>query len=662
MASISSLGIGSGVLNQDLVDQLVAAERKPTQQRLDFRAAKNEALISAYGKLKSAVTELRLPMRMLGSADTMKAFSATSSEDNLTATVDSTKASAGTYDINVTSKAKSHALASRDTFDDRDATSVGQGTLTITVGDKTTDVTIDDSNDTLEGLAKAINDADAGVSASIVDTGNGYRLTLSSESTGTANAMEITAADDDGNNTDGSGLSRFAFNSGMDPGAGLEETVAAQDAVLEINGISVTRSSNTIENVVDGLTLEISDVGSSTVTVSQDTAAVADRVQGFVDKYNELQRVIDSMTAFDAEQGQGSLLTGDTTVRNIQTQLRRALGEVVPGLENANVRTLADVGITTDFETGELLFDSTKFQDQLKDNPDDVTALFAEQGRTSDSQVEFVQSGSNTKPGEYAINVTQIAERGGMTSNTATPANVTVTASNNSISFSVDGETRVDIELTEGGYTRAELADEIQKQLSDNSAMKSSGRSVTVSVEADGKLTFTSGKYGSSSNVSIIAVDTDTETDLGLAEQTGVIGKDVKGSINGVTAEGDGQVLFLESDVGGGAAGIQLRITGGGVGDRGTVKFIEGVSDRVVNAINDFVGTDGTIAARTDNLNNDMQRIQDDRERLDQRIESYRERLIKQFTAADTRISELNSTLEFVTQQLAALAPKSSKD
>ena len=173
MASISSLGIGSGVLTSDLVDQLVAAERAPTENRLNQKTERTDALISAYGKLRSAVTELRLPMRQLGSADAMKSFSATSSGSNVEVSVDAGKAARGSYSVDVLSLAESQALASTETFADRDATSVGRGTMTLQVGDKTTEITIDSSNDTLQGLANAINEANAGVSAGVIDTVSG---------------------------------------------------------------------------------------------------------------------------------------------------------------------------------------------------------------------------------------------------------------------------------------------------------------------------------------------------------------------------------------------------------------------------------------------------------------------------------------------------------
>lgn len=658
MASISSLGIGSGVLNQDLVDKLVSAERKPADQRLNFNQQRAEALISAYGKLRSAVTELRLPMRQLSSADNLKAFTATSSDDGVGVTVDSTKASKGSYTVTVDSMARAQSLAS-GTFADKDTTGVGSGSLTLTVGGEVKTLTIDSSNNTLQGVANAINEAGVGATAGVIDTGSGFRLVLSAEETGVDNAVSISVTDDDGNDTDMAGLSQLSFDGTNN---NLTETVAAQDASVQVNGITITRSNNTIENVVEGVTFELKKEGvTSSVAVSQDLGAVSDRVQAFVDKFNNLQKTIKDLAGFNAETGQGSLLTGDSTVRGIQNQLRQLLTRVVPGLEDASVRTLADVGITTDSENGNLLFDSAKFKDQLAKNPDDVTALFAENGRATDDQVEFIKSGINTEAGEYAVNISQAATRGSLQGADVGNGDVTIDADNDELTLLVDGETTASIQLTAGTYTREQLAAEIQARLDGSSALGADGRSVKVEFDtASNSLVFNSGKYGSESNVSLTAVDTNSETTLGLSKATGTAGKDVAGTVGGQAASGEGQVLFVEGT--GPAAGMQIRVAGDATGARGSITYIQGVGDRAVDLVSNIVGADGSIEARTNGLQKELDRIAEDRDRLNQRIESYRDRLVAQFSAADSVIAQLNNTREFITQQLAALVPLRNRD
>jgi len=661
MANISSLGIGSGVLTSELVDQLVQAERAPTEKRLAQKTERTQALISAYGTLRSAVTELRLPMRQLSAPDNLKAFSATSSNEDIAVSVDSSKANRGTYSVDVTSLASAQALASRDVFADRDKTSVGQGTMTLSVGDKTTNIVIDSSNDTLQGLANAINDSDAGVSAGVIDTGSGFQLVLSADETGTANAVNISVSGDSaGTDTDAQGLSRFAFNASMDADAGLNETIAASDAVMSINGVEVTRSTNSFENVIDGLTFDLTATGTSTVKVEQDLGAVADRVQGFVEKFNGLQETIDALAGFNAESGSGSLLTGDSVIRGIQNQLRQVLTRVVPGLEDASVRSLADVGITTNFETGSLEFDREEFMEQLKANPDDVTALFAEQGRATDSQVEFVRSGVNTEPGTYDINVTQAATQGTLTGNAAATFPVTIDGTNDEFSLLVNGDTSVNLQLTQQTYNSAQdLVDEIQAQLNSNNALNASDGSVQVSLGAGDELVFSSSTYGSESSVTLSSAE--SAATFGLDAATSTDGLDVAGTIDGRTAEGEGQTLFLGENSGA-ASGLQMQILGEQTGSRGSIQFIEGVGERTVDLITNFVGADGAIDTRTESLNRDLERIQENQIRLEERITAYRERLVSQFTAADSLISQLNSTQDFVSQQLAALAPQNNRN
>ncbi|WP_144775964.1 flagellar filament capping protein FliD [Marinobacter maritimus] len=663
MAGISSLGIGSGVLTSDLVDQLVAAERAPTDNRLTLRTQQSEAMLSAYGKLRSAITELRLPMSQLSFADNLKAFSATSSNEDIGVTVDSTKANRGSYSLDVTSLASAQALASKDVFADRDTVSVGEGKLTLSVGDRTKEITIDSSNNSLQGLANAINDSGVGVSAGIIDTGSGFQLVLSADETGTANAVSITANDNDGNNIDGAGLSRFAFNTDMEAGAGFSETIAATNAVMEINGIEVTRSSNSFENVIDGLSFSITDIGTSTVKVSQDVGAVTDRVQGFVDKFNALQSTIDSLAGFNSDAGVGSLLTGDSTVRALQAQLRQVLTGVVPGLENANVRSLADVGISTDPNTGALEFDREEFETQLKNNPDDVTALFAEQGRATDSQVEFVRSGTNTQAGKYDINVTQAATQGRLVGDSGVAGTVTIDDSNDEFTLEINRDISVNLKLTQGAsVSREALVADIQAQLDSgiNAGLSDSGEAVQVGLDSDNKLTFTSGKYGSESSVSVTSVENGTGTALGLSVASGTDGQDIAGTIGGQVAKGDGQVLYLGSDDGP-ASGLQVRVLGDQTGARGSINFVRGVGKSTVDLVNSFVGADGKLESRTSSLNRELEKIQESQIQLDIRIESYRERLVKQFSAADSLISQLNNTRDYVTQQLEALAPQNNR-
>ncbi|KXS52655.1 MAG: Uncharacterized protein AWU57_2959 [Marinobacter sp. T13-3] len=389
MASISSLGAGSGIFSNDLVNQLVEAERAPTETRLNRREAETQSKISAFGKIRSALEALKTPMEALSDPDSMRSFTSSSSNEGVVGvTVDSSTANRGNYSVNVQNLAKAQSLASTEQAD-RDSTAMGSGTLTINVGGNTTDITIDSSNNTLQGVADAINDSNAGVSAGIVDTGSGYRLVMSSDESGTANEISVTVADDDGNNTDTGGLSRFVFDGTT---SNMEQTVAAEDAVLEINGITVTRSSNTIENVVDGVTFNVSSTGTSTVKVSQDPDAVAGKVQDFVDKFNALQDQIKKVAGYNSVSEEGGVLSGDSTVRGLQNELRQQLTKIPTGLESSPIRMLADVGIKTNPNTGKLEFDQSIFKEKLQENPEAMTTLFADTAQSEGIATQMVAS------------------------------------------------------------------------------------------------------------------------------------------------------------------------------------------------------------------------------------------------------------------------------
>ena len=318
------------------------------------------------------------------------------------------------------------------------------------------------------------------------------------------------------------------------------------------------------------------------------------------------------------------------------------------------------MGITTDWETGGLEFDRAKFEEKLKSNPDDVTALFAEQGRATDSQVEFVRSGIDTAPGTYDLNVSQAATRGQLVGGATFGGNFDITADNDELSLSVNGDIAVNLQLTQGSYTdQQSMLDEIQAQLDSNNALNAAGVSVQAGVDDAGNLAFTSSKYGSESSVSLTSAE--NAATFGLGTTTSTDGLDVAGTIDGQTAEGDGQVLYLGSG-NGDASGLQVRILGDQTGNRGSITFIEGVGERTVDLVTNVVGAGGAIESRTAGLNRELDQIEQSRTRLEERITSYRERLVSQFSAADSMISQLNSTRDYVSQQLSALAPQSNKN
>lgn len=652
--SVSSIGIGSGVLTSDLIDQLANAERAPTELRFDRKEEQVQAELSAVGRIRSALTDLRLPTRILSNPNALQALNAESSSSNVSASA-GTGASVGQYSLEVTELAQAHSLSTAS-FADKNVTTLGTGTLSIKVGDVTKDITIDGSNNTLEGIANAINgEEDLAVNASVIDTGSGFVLVFAAQNSGTENAVEISVNDTgDGNSADALGLSQLSFDGTNNH---LTQSVEAKDALFSVNGIPISRQSNTVSDAIDGVTFTLTgktNGSPATVSVTQDTEQVLGRVQDFVDAFNEVKTILNEVTAFDPNNTEDTgLLLGDSTVRSINSQLRGVLSQMVPGLDGSSVRSLAEVGISTDRQTGLLSVDDDMFTKALTESPDDVVALFAEQGRASDAQVSFSTKGSNTVPGTYDINITQAATNGSFTGASVIGAATVIDTDNDTFKISVDGTESLDITLTAGSYTAAELVTELQKQLDADTNLSGAGAAISVSLDGSGQLQFTSGTFGSDSKVSFTAVDTNTLASLGIDAIAGVDGLNVEGTINGEAATGKGQ--FLTGAVDDDSEGLVVKVEGSSIGDRGSVTFIEGVGDQLVDKLNSFLEFEGIIGAKENGLKEQLEEISKGRAQLDLRVENLRSRLSLQFTAADILVSQLNSTQDFLKSQLATL-------
>jgi len=658
---ISSVGINSGVLNSDLIDKLVNAERKPVEAGLDRKKTEYDAKLTAYGQVKTALSDLRIEARKLSKPTSFSKLTATSTNSAVSASA--TKSSAkGNYTVAVTTLAQSHVLGS-DVFTNTTDT-LGTGTLTLAIGSATKSITIDSSNNTLTGIAAAVNaQTDVGVTASVINTGSGYRLLFSSDETGAANAISVSiTGDGDGIDNNDAGLSQLSFNGTSNF---MQETSAALDAAFDFNGVPVTRSTNTVTDLVDGLTLTLSGTNATspaTIKVGLDTATMAANVSKFIEKYNSLASLYKELTAYNADTGEAAVLVGDATMRNLFTQVKSNVHALMTGLIGQEVRSLADVGITTDSQTGEISFDEDAFTTAVTKYGDDVEALFSVQGRTTDSQVKFFSNTTASKSGVYGINVTALASKGALTASAviADANSVVIDVDNDTLGISIDGTASGTITLTQGTYTAADLAQHIEDQINADTAL--SGAKKTVSVAYDSgtnKFVFTSDSFGSTSTVEITSVDTNSAAQLGISVASGTAGVDVSGTINGVAATGEGQYLLGADD--NDAAGIKLLVSGGAVGDRGTVSLIRGIGDLIVSRINEFLQADtGSLTARQSGLQKSLDDLETQRTELTDRVNALQARLQKQFTAADSLIGGLNNTASYLTNFFKSMSGASS--
>lgn len=368
MATIQFGGLMTGIDTNALIDGLIQVERRSIDilesQKVSFQAQQGVLTILGgnLASLKSSTQALSL------SIDFNRRAAASSDTTVLTATADST-AQVGSYNIIVDTLAKARSVKSTTSYTSTTNT-VDTGTLTITVGSTSTNITVDATNNTLTGLRDAINNSGAAATASIINVSASstpdYRLVVQSKNTGTANAVTLSAT----------GSLIFAD--------GGTQVQAAADAKFSVNSLEITRSSNTVSDVITGVTLTLLKEGdrdgvlettdpSSKVTVSSDTAGLKSSIQTIVDDYNAVAELINEQLELDPETNKQGVLAGDPVLRGVLSRLRKELS--TPGGNETSFIYLSDIGISFQ-EDGTLELDDAKLTSALDSDPTAVSKLF----------------------------------------------------------------------------------------------------------------------------------------------------------------------------------------------------------------------------------------------------------------------------------------------
>jgi|SaaInlV_120m_DNA_4_1040238.scaffolds.fasta_scaffold02153_5 flagellar hook-associated protein 2 len=667
MASISSLGIGSGLDLSGLVTNLINAERSPVDSRLNRQESTLTTDLSGVGLMRGALSGFQGSLSSLSNAENFTNRNITNSNtDAITASV-SNDASLGSYSIEVANLASAQSLAST-AYTSLDS-EIGTGTLQIKFGTITgpgftsftadansaiETITVDASNNTLTGLKDYINENDFGVTASIINDGTGYRLTLLSDSTGANSAMELTVTDTgDGIDTDTNGLSNLAYNATVQ---NVIETQTAVDANLTINGLPVISSTNTLDEAIEGVTLNLNaatEVGSpSNLVIAEESGQISLAIKDLVNGFNSMITTLNDLSSSNPESGEVGILAGNAALRSFTFQLRNVLTSPVDGL-TGDIRALIDLGISTQAD-GTLNIDSSKFDAAVKENPLDALALFAPVGQSSDSLINFSGSTDDTVVGEYQVNITQLATRAEFTGNSVLGFPLTIDADNDELAITVDGISTGTISFTQGDYATGDaLAAEIQLQINSSILLQDAGKTVAVTFDStNNRLVLNSTTYGSESNIVISSVDTNTALQLGLTAASGVQGLDVVGTIGGIAGTGEGSTLSIDT---GDPAGISIDVQGNTVGDRGSIKFVRGFVDSLDNLLESYLDTDGVLTAKETNISESLETVREERETLELRMEALEVRLIREFTALDQLIAQFQTTGDYLAQSLANL-------
>ena len=407
MAQNAVFGINSNLDTQDIINKMVSLEARSMdlveakKQIEEQKLASFQELKNRLQTFKSVTTTLNTESRFVANKSVFSNNSFSDSNKVLDITTTSS-ASSGTYSLIVDNLATESKLITSGYAGT--TTSIASGTVTIVIGSSASStITIDSTNNTLDGLRLAINNLGLEVKASFLNDGaatNPYRLLISGTQTGSSGAVTMSTNITSGTVT-----------------MGFETTQTAQNARLSLDGVSITKSSNTITDVITGAALKLQSAGSGTISLSTDTEAITTKVSDFVDEYNDLSLFLREQLALDTETEETGVLFGNFAVQNLQQILRSSISNKVTGV-SGDYSFLSQIGITTKPD-GTLTLDTDNFSDALLSDIKNVSQLFSSSGITTNSSVAFVGFTRDTQPGSYEVKrldgLTQLSNSGAST-------------------------------------------------------------------------------------------------------------------------------------------------------------------------------------------------------------------------------------------------------
>lgn len=360
--AISAAGMLSGLDVDGLVSSLMSIEQQPLVNLQSKQSSFNSKL-SAFGTLKSAVATFQTAVKNV-SGTALETLTATSSKTEAVgvSTTKGSGATAGTYSIEVSKLAQSDKLVSAGVAAGATFAAAGSS-MAITIGGKTTNLTLTDGS--LASLSNTINKANAGVTATILNDGTNDRLVITGNDTGTANSVSIAAS---------GSLAQFATGTGST----MTKSQTAANAEMTIDGIAVSKPSNTVTDAIKGVTLNLAqtNVGNPVkISLTKDISTVTKDISAFVDAYNTLATAVNRQTAYNATTKSAAVLNGDAGARSILTGIRAELGKAVS--EAGGLKTLSDIGIAFQRDGTLKLEKPEKLKTALETNFEGVSSLFS---------------------------------------------------------------------------------------------------------------------------------------------------------------------------------------------------------------------------------------------------------------------------------------------
>ncbi len=650
-------GLISGIDTQSVIDGLLKVSQSQID-RLNTNKSEIVAKQTAFNGIEAQLVSLRGKLSSLGRSqnNVLEGKIATSSDEDTLQVSANSDAINGNYTITVNSLAATHQLAS-SVFESADS-QITEGTLSIQVGNGSeATVTIDSSNNSVQGLVDAINATTEDAFASLVTDSNGTRILLTGRQSGAEETIQIT------NNLGPTS------GSATQPDFSGAPVQVATDASIQIGSgagaITVSSASNQFEGVIEGLTINVSSANPSkpvNIGVSNDVESSTTAIEGFVDAFNSLMDFIDSQSRYDAESNRAGTLLGNRNVQAIQNEIRNRLVFSVSGIDS-NLNQLSAIGLKFN-DSGKIFIDSAQLSKVLSGQMDgvdtsDVKRLFSLDGQSTNSGVEFLLGSTETQSSgsPVEVDITQAAERAVVTAGTSLAASTVIDSSNNTFAITVDGKESGTLQLAEGSYTQTELAEHVESVI--NNASDFSGQSVTASV-INGYLKIQSDQYGLQSEIA--AFSGSALTDLGLTTGDSDTGQDVVGRfiVDGEIEEavGSGRLLIGSSD-NENTADLQVRVT---LNSSQVTSEIEseltitrGFASQLDQIIGDMLDlVTGKIKTVKDSFNEQIESIDLSITNTEELIQLKSDQLISEFVAMEQALSSLQNTSSILLSQFAA--------
>ena len=651
--SLNFTGLVSGLDTDSIITQLV----RFNQRRIDtlrVRELEAELDLTLFTEIENRVRNLDTVNTQLAASvnSVFDAKTVTTSDDTIVTAAAGTGAVTSTQTFFVNSIARANQVASQGFASQN--TTITQDAFDISAGGATATITIDATNNTLQGLAQAINAAGAGVRAAIIDDGSAtdpFRLLLTSENTGTSSAITVTG-NATGVNFDFANPVQAATNSQVQLGSGA-------------GAIVVNNQTNIVQGLIPGVTLNLLSADATkeiTLTIADDATGGRTAILDFVEDFNDLMQFIDEQSALDPVTDEFGPLNGNTSAISIQDSIRQTVLSISANLPSS-INRLSVLGITVNSQ-GRLDVNTTTLDSILSGQSEDVTfsdlrRLFGFTGESTNAGVQFLLGSSDTREGTVQVDLTQAAERATITATNTLAANATIDATNNQLTITVDGQVSATITLTQGSFTRQQLADELETRINGDTTLGS--RNVAVTLSSD-QLVITSDVFGFASEV---AIGTGTAvTALGFAGTESDRGQDVVGKfiVDGVTenAVGSGQVLVGDSG-NTNTSGLRVLVTLGNAQiNPGTVEaeitVARGVSSRLDLLLDQFLDP---FTGRLNSINDAIEaEIDDAQEAIADETEALEERqaaLLRQFAQLERIIGQTQSQSNLITAQLTPL-------